>query len=228
MLDKKSLFALSSGVLIASCVGFDDAQPSDPEELAETSAELLATTNRVSPSVATICINGASITGAFSAALNSAIVNYNTLPLTFNFVRTTGSTSGCNAVITAMIQPGFAVTSGFPSASGLPFNQLGVGSGFSVHNADVLEHIFTHLLGHNIGLQHTDTTSSGTPVSCGPGQAVIPNFGGGSGGGGGVGGIMTPGSPPPSPGGSIMNSCIPVGTTGEFTSSDITGLNFLY
>lgn len=224
MIGKTCIVALYSIALTSGCI--DDQQPDDEWELAETSADLLATANRVSPSVATICINGAAVTGVFSTALNNAIVNYNALPLTFNFVRTTGGTSGCNAVITAQIIAGFGVTSGFPSG-GLPFNLLRVGSGFSVHNADVLEHLITHLLGHNIGLLHTDNSTT-TPVSCGPGQVVIPNFGGGGGHGGGVGGIMTPGSPPPSPGGSIMNSCIPVGTNGEFTPSDTTGLNFLY
>ena len=35
-------------------------------------------------------------------------------------------------------------------------------------------------------------------------------------------------APPATPGGSIMNSCYPPDTNGEFTSSDITGLQYLY
>nr|WP_090494635.1 M57 family metalloprotease [Myxococcus virescens] len=45
----------------------------------------------------------------------------------------------------------------------------------------------------------------------------------------GVGAIHVPGTPTTTTaGGSLMNSCFPVGTTGEFTSSDITALTTLY
>ena len=204
-----------------------DQLPANEGELGEASAALLALNNRVSPNVHNICINGTAFTGGFSTALNNAIVNYNALGLSFRFTRTTGATTGCDAVITARVLPNFTTGSGFP-AGGLPFNSVGLGSGYGIHNDDVLEHLITHLLGHNIGLIHSDVGPV-TPVSCGAGQVVIPNFGGSDQGGtGGVGVIIPPGTPPPTPGGSIMNTCVPVSTNGEFTSSDIAGLNFYY
>ena len=45
----------------------------------------------------------------------------------------------------------------------------------------------------------------------------------------GVGAILIPGTPTTAtPGGSIMNTCFPPNTNGEFTSSDRTGLMYLY
>jgi Dual-action HEIGH metallo-peptidase len=213
-------------ILCAACSGLD-REPDEEGQVATASAELLAVSNRVSTSVHTICINGAAFTGVFSTPLNNAIANYNALALSFRFTRTAGSTVGCNAVINAMILAGFGTGSGFPSG-GLPFGSIGLGSDFGVHNGDVLEHMITHLLGHNLGFVHTDTGPV-VPVSCGPDQTIIPNFGGGGhSGGGGLGVIIPPGTPPPTAGGSIMNTCIPVSTNGELTSGDIAGLNSFY
>jgi len=225
MSNRSLLFILGASAWIAGCAA--EQPPENDDEFGEASTALLALSNRVSPGVHNICINGSAFTGAFSAALNNAIGNYNVLGLSLRFTRTTGATTGCNAVITARVLAGFAIGSGFPSG-GLPFNTLGLGSGFTIHNGDVLEHMLTHLLGHDIGLIHSDAGPV-TPVSCGAGQVVIPNFGGsGQGGTVGVGVVIPPGTPPPSPGGSIMNTCIPASTNGEFTSSDIAGLNFYY
>lgn len=224
MLTKAFVCTLSAGALLAGCMA--DGQPGDALELGEASSELLALSNRVGPSVHNICINGTAFTGAFSTALNNAIASYDALALTFRFTRTTGSTVGCNAVITARVLPDFGIGSGFPSG-GLPYNTLGLGSGFGIHNNAVLTHIITHLLGHDIGLVHSDVGPA-TPVSCGPDQDIIPNFGGSGQGGSGVGVVIIPGTPSPTPGGSVMNTCVPASTNGRFTSSDISGLNYYY
>jgi hypothetical protein len=220
-----SVVALAGSGSLSGCMA--DQPSADESEVGEARAELLALSSRVSSSVHNICINGTAFTGAFSTALNNAIASYDALALSFRFTRTTGSTTGCNAVINARILTGFEVGAGFPSG-GLPFNSLEVGSGFSMFNGNVITHVITHLLGHDIGLIHSDVGPA-VPVSCGPDQAIIPNFGVGShAGGSGVGVVLIPGAPPPAPGGSIMNTCIPAATNGRLTSSDISGLNFYF
>jgi hypothetical protein len=59
-----------------------------------TGKEQYRTTNLVSPSLAKICVNGATFTDAFSTALDLAIQNYNEQPLTFAMART--PSTGCS------------------------------------------------------------------------------------------------------------------------------------
>src|SRR5262249_28112011 len=92
--------------------------------------EQYRTTNLVSSSVRTICVNGSAFTGVFSTALNNAIANYNGQNLSFRMQRTTGSTTGCNATITGRISGPTGGSSGFPSG-GQPFNTINIGSGLS-------------------------------------------------------------------------------------------------
>ncbi|HET7499744.1 MAG TPA: M57 family metalloprotease [Kofleriaceae bacterium] len=180
-------------------------------------AEQYRTTNLVSRSLATICVNGAAFTGSFSQGLDMAIANYNALGLTFSMRRTSGSTTGCGATITARISSGTGGSSGFPSG-GRPFNTINIGSGLNGFNVNTIEHVITHELGHTIGFRHSDFFNRS--ISCGTG---------GNEGDGGVGAILIPGTPSGATvGGSIMNSCFRTVETGEFTSSDITALNALY
>lgn len=179
--------------------------------------EQYRTSNLVSRSLAVICVNGAAYTGRFGDALNRAITNYNNLGLTFRMQRTSGSTSGCNAVITARITTGTGGSSGFPSG-GLPFNRINVGSGLNSFSTDTIEHVITHELGHCVGMRHSDYFNRS--ISCGTG---------GNEGSGGVGAIHIPGTPTGATvGGSLMNSCFRSSETGEFSGSDVTALQTLY
>lgn len=182
-------------------------------------AEQYRTTNLVSRTLTTICVNGAAFTGNFSQALDGAIANYNALGLTFSMRRTTGSTTGCGATITARVSSGTGGSSGFPSG-GRPFNTINIGSGLqSGFSVATITHVMTHELGHCIGFRHSDFFNRS--ISCG-GAATNE-------GNGGVGAILIAGTPSGATvGGSIMNSCFRQSETGRFTSSDITALNALY
>lgn len=182
-----------------------------------TSQEQYRTTNLVASTVRTICINGAAFTGTLSTGLNDAITNYNNRGLNFTMRRTTGSTTGCNAVITARVSTGAGGSAGFPSG-GRPYNTINIGSGTAQYGVNVVEHVITHELGHAIGFRHSDYYNRS--ISCGSG---------GNEGTAGVGAILISGTPSTAVvGGSIMNSCFRATENGEFTSSDITALNALY
>jgi hypothetical protein len=182
------------------------------------SQEQYRTTNLVSRTLANICVNGAAFTGSFSTALTNAIANYNALGLTFRMTRTSGSTTGCNAVITARIVAGSGGSAGFPTG-GRPFGTINIGSGLNGLPTATIEHVITHELGHTVGFRHSDFFNRS--ISCGgaasnEGQA-------------GVGAILIAGTPSGATvGGSLMNSCFRTNESGNFTASDRTALTTLY
>jgi hypothetical protein len=187
------------------------------EEADDSTEEQYRTNNTVSPSIAKICINGATFTGVFGTALDLAIQNYDEQPLNFSMART--PSTGCSFTINAVILPGVVGgVSGFPSG-GLPFGTINIGSGLASFSVDVIEHVITHEIGHTIGMRHSDFFNRS--ISCGGG--------GDNEGDGGVGAILIPGTPSgATPGGSLMNSCFSGSENGEFTSSDLTALRTLY
>ena len=94
-----------------------------------------------------------------------------------------------------------------------------VGTGLNSYSVDVNEHVITHELGHAIGFRHSDYYNRS--ISCG-GSATNE-------GTAGVGAILIPGTPSTATsGGSVMNSCFSSSSTGTWTSSDRTALNYLY
>jgi len=113
-----------------------------------------STTNLVSSSVKTICVNGSAYTGTLSTALNNAIANYNSQNLSFTMTRTSGSTVGCDAVIKANKVSGNGGEAGFPSG-GLPYSQINIGTKIATYGTAVTTHVITHELGHFSGLGHT-------------------------------------------------------------------------
>ncbi|HEY0191566.1 MAG TPA: M57 family metalloprotease [Kofleriaceae bacterium] len=180
--------------------------------------EQYRTTNLVGSSITNICINGAAFSGTFSTALNNAISNYNALGLRWHMTRTSGSTAGCSATITAKLTTGAGGVSGFPSG-GRPYNTINIGSDTSQYGVNTTTHVITHELGHTVGFRHSDYYNRA--ISCG-GSASNE-------GDGGVGAILISGTPSNATvGGSIMNSCFRASETGKFTSTDKTALNALY
>lgn len=183
------------------------------------SAEQYRTTNVVNKtSVRKICLNPTSSFNSYSGlsqGLDLAIQNYNQLALCFTMVR--GPATGCNANITLTTAAGTVYNSGYP-AGGLPYGTITIGTGWNTAPLDTVEHIITHELGHALGMRHSDYYSQ--VISCGTG---------GSEGTAGVGAILIPGTPATSyANGSIFNACLPPNPTGEFTSTDITALAYLY
>lgn len=186
------------------------------------SEEQYRTTNLVDLGLQTICIDGRaldSFSAKFATALDLAIANYNALGLTFEMQQTSGSTTGCDALITAQVISGTTATAGFPDG-GKPFATINIGSGFNsaLFSTDTVEHVIAHSLGHCVGLRHSDWFNPS--ISCGTG---------GSEGDDGVGAIHIPGTPTGATvGGSVMNSCVRTSETGEFTSSDRVALQTIY
>ncbi len=189
-------------------IDFDDSLGTD---------EQYRTNNLVSRNLRTICINGAAFGGTLSTALNWSINNYNRIGLTFRMRRTSGSSSGCDAVIRARVTSGGGGSAGFPSG-GRPFGTINIGSSVANLGTNTTEHVITHELGHTVGFRHSDFFNRS--ISCGSG---------GGEGSGGVGAIHVPGTPTGAQvGGSIMNSCFRSSEDGEFSSSDVTALRRLY
>ena len=181
-------------------------------------AEQYRTTNLVGTAVTKICINPTSTFNSYarlSQGLDLAIANYNGLGLRIYFAR--GPSTGCTANITAQTTTGSGGSAGFPSG-GYPYGTINIGTGLNTYSVDVNEHVITHELGHAIGFRHSDYYNRA--ISCGSG---------GDEGAGSYGAIHISGTPTTATvGGSIMNACFRSTETGEWTSSDITALNYLY
>jgi hypothetical protein len=177
------------------------------------------TTNTVSLSHDTICVNGAAYNGTLSTALNNAIANYTNLNLSFNIVRTNvANAAGCDATITANVVGGSGGSAGFPSG-GKPYSSINIGSGVASYGVSVATHVITHELGHTIGFRHSDYYNRA--ISCG---GAASNEGAA-----GVGAVLVPGTPNNAVlNGSVMNACFNNGSTGVWTNTDLTALNTLY
>jgi hypothetical protein len=187
-------------------------------EPVEAGLEQYRTTNLVGTSVTKICVNPTSSFNSYSrlsAGLDLAIANYNALGLRITFAR--GPTSGCTANISARTMSGTGGSAGFPSG-GRPYGTINIGTGLQSYSNDVNEHVITHELGHCVGFRHSDYYNRS--ISCGSG---------GNEGSAGVGAIHIPGTPTTATvGGSVMNSCFRSTENGEWKSSDVTALNYLY
>ena len=180
--------------------------------------EQYRTNNLVGTGVSKICIVPTSTFNSYSnlsAGLDAAISNYNARGLRLTFQR--GGT-GCTATISARTTTGTGGSAGFPSG-GLPYGTINIGTGLNSYSVGVNKHVITHELGHCIGFRHSDYYNRA--ISCG---GAASNEGTA-----GVGAILIPGTPSTAvAGGSVMNSCFSSSSTGNWTSSDIVALDYLY
>jgi hypothetical protein len=181
--------------------------------------EQYRTTNLVSLTLDTICVDGSRLSKEpFNTALNNALANYNNLNLTFHMVRTSGNAAGCDALISIKLSGPTGGSSGFPSG-GQPFTSIQIGRSLSSFQTSTVAHVITHELGHCVGFRHSDFFNRS--ISCG-GQPTNE-------GDGGIGAIVIAGTPSGAVvGGSVMNSCFRTVETGVFTDTDKTALNALY
>ncbi len=177
-----------------------------------------ASTNQLSDTVDLICLVEANAyNGVLGAALDSAIVRYNELDLSFSFQR--GSGAQCDATITMRTWGGTGAQAGFPSG-GLPFDTVYMGTGIPNFGEDVTRHVIMHELGHAVGIRHTDYYDRS--ITCSPPydgvEDVNPH-----------GADHVPGTPTTAIlGGSVMNACYNRGSDGEWTASDLNTLDTLY
>jgi hypothetical protein len=181
--------------------------------------EQYRTTNLVGTGVSKICVNPTSQFNSYSqlsAGLDGAISKYNALGLRITFAR--GPATGCTANITAKTTSGTGGSSGFPSG-GLPYGTINIGTGLQSYSTGVNTHVIMHEIGHTIGFRHTDYYNRA--ISCG---GSASNEGAST-----VGAILIPGTPSTAVvGGSVMNACFRSTESGNWTSSDVTALNYLY
>ena len=146
---------------------------------------------------------------AMQNGLQMAIENYNSLGLTLNFKLAFGTNTALADIVVYTTGTGAGGASGMPSG-GNPYPYVQVFPGTSLYGLDVLEHTFTHHIGHCIGMAHTDYWD---PNSC----AYNPS----------TSAVHIPGTPTVDTN-SIWNACFTAATNGEFSFYDEVALNYLY
>ncbi|AXT53032.1 peptidase [Aquimarina sp. BL5] len=184
------------------------------------------TSNLVTGSRRTIDIlgftgSGNALSSNMRTGLQWAVNNYNRLNNSLTFRLTFGTNfQAADMVVYNNNQSGQGGSAGFPSG-GAPFKFVQILNGLSNASNNLNEHVIGHEIGHSIGFRHTDYARR--------------RCGGGNEGSGGVGAINIPGTPTANQWGqngldsdSIMISCFDGSEDGEFSSFDITALNFLY
>lgn len=161
--------------------------------------------------------SGNALTSKMQTGLQWAVNNYNRLNLSIDFDLTYGTNwQSKDMVVYNNNQSGGGGSAGFPSG-GDPFQFVQINAGTNSFSTNVNEHVICHEIGHSIGFRHTDWFDRS--FSCGSG---------GNEGSAGVGAVHIPGTPTGIDANSIMLACFNSGVDGEFSSNDVTALNFLY
>lgn len=166
------------------------------------------------PRVITVSI-ASKLPSSYVAALDEALGRYNAQNLLITFKRVS---SGANISIVKG-NGNFLASSGFPTSTGNPYNQVKVNSNAIGNQPQAtVASILAHEIGHCIGFRHTDYMNRA--YSCG-GQAV--NEGAST-----VGAVFIPGTNPNPDPNSWMLSCIGSGDNRPFNANDVIALGYLY
>ncbi|MBB6109104.1 Dual-action HEIGH metallo-peptidase [Mucilaginibacter lappiensis] len=221
------------GDIMLTPANLSEANTTSPVlRVAET--EQYQTHNLVKNLPRTITVSVSNLPTVYATATANAVARYNALNLTLQFQVVS---SGGDMVITGFDEgvdsDGFITLgySGFPTASGDPYNAIGMNTNADAYgsNPDVgyLTSVIQHEMGHCIGMRHTDYFNRN--LSCGVN------------GGGNEGSTYSSSDPQDYPGavhipgtptktfdaGSWMLACSS-GTDRTFNANDKIALNYLY
>ena len=163
-------------------------------------------------------------------ALDRAVANYNSLGLRFKLKKVSALITPADVNIHLVSGtnrlgggdfPYIKATGSLPTIAVHPGKRIEIDRSAFNGTDNFLEHVVTHELGHTLGMRHTDWYNR--DLSC---------AGGGNEGTGSSGAVHIPGTPaqtsrPPDPS-SIMNACIPGGSSGEFSRYDEVAWRWVY
>jgi hypothetical protein len=192
--------------------------------IAET--EQYRTTNVVKSLPRVVTISVTNLPQVYSDAVNTMISRYNSLGLRLTFQRASGSAKGNIDIVGFNQGPsgGFITlgSSGFPTSSGAPFNQVKMNTNAAAYGANpnllYLASVLQHEVGHCIGFRHTDYMNRA--FSCG-------SSGAGNEGASNVGAVRIPGTPSTPDAASFMLACSNGGNR-TFNANDVIAINYLY
>lgn len=163
---------------------------------------------------------------AFSSALDEAIRRYNAENLQISFTRVSASQSPDITVIAFYEKSNTLGSSGFPTSTGDPYNQVKMNTywystGTDATNINYISTIMAHEVGHCIGFRHTDYMDRS--FSCGGRkQNEEKPFASG------YGAVWIPGTPTGPDAASWMLACIGSNVNRPFNANDKVALSYVY
>ncbi len=215
---------LVEGDILLTEKNFTETAKTTHLSIAET--EQYRTTNLVNALPRVISVSVTNLPQVYSDAVDGMISRYNAQGLRITFQRAPdGSTGDIDVVgFDEGVGPDGYITlgsSGFPTSSGDPFNQIQMNTNADAYGANpdlgYLTSVLQHEVGHCIGFRHTDYANRA--YSCGGSYA---NEGQSD-----VGAIRIPGTPSGPNAASFMLACSN-GSDRTFNANDKIALNYLY